>query len=452
MGLRYGRKEAIQALSRPLHRIMPEFPLDKVEIDSTVFPFPFRDGKIVSTKQTTCIVVDVYSGKIIGVAFGKYENADLYLRALYSAFAKHEVLPKEIVCDQFPGNNSIEIAEFKAHLKRLGCLLNIERTGNARAKGTIEKTNDMLSEMMKAHPNFIGKNITTKGSDSRKSKEQIRNMVRVGNLESIEQIRGRIIETIAMFNSRSKKGQSLKRSDVFKSRPQENAIKLSLEDRVWLWNKSIVKQVDAGGLIILRRGYDRFQYEIGDNRLRNLYTGQSVIVKFEESDLTYGRDIYLFDAVTKEFICICKRQARPFTAKANQGPEDIKIITEHINSEKSFKKFQKEKERDIVSADIEVSNYLTSSKIEQIEADNLYELTQMLGISEAQTSITANDFGEGIKVYGKEEVVNPHKRRRHPYPHTKKDDSFRDRLSGYENYDVLGGTDDLDAIMTVDKS
>jgi hypothetical protein len=156
---RYGAKEFHQKHVTPLNRLPAQFALDRVEVDSTVFSFVFYNketGKY-SIKLYTCLVVDSYSGRIIGYAFAKAESANLMLDALRNSFVQLGYLPAEIFVDRFPGHNNEEIKYFINQIKSLGCQFEIERTGNARAKGLVEVTINNVCELAKEEARFAGK-------------------------------------------------------------------------------------------------------------------------------------------------------------------------------------------------------------------------------------------------------------------------------------------------------
>jgi hypothetical protein len=437
---RYGAKAFHQSQITPLFRKKAQHPLDRVEIDSTVYSFLFRtDGKKFSVKLVTCQVVDCYSGRILGLSFGKTESADLVITAIRNAFNELGYLPAEIFTDQFPGHNSEGIKEFINKIKSLGCRFDLERTGNARAKGLVEVTVNNLCELAKECTNFIGKNITTKSKDSRKSVEFVAKLMKASSQAYTRaDIKGQIIELAAYYNSRVPSGKMETRIECFKNRKAENAIEISLENKVWLFHKVLIKNVEQG-TIVFRRGYQRFVYVIDKAIDRLRLNGWQVKVRYNETDLEKGEDIWVFDAKTDEFLFTCSPQLSPHVAKINQTETDQEIYKNNRKSKKELVEIVKSKELELDATSAEVANYLISSKVEQTNIEELYILKNMIGDSrEANLSsmVFRNDDGE-VEAY----VPDPHKRFK------KEDDGISyDRYEGYEEPPI---DDDLEPIMIV---
>jgi hypothetical protein len=422
---RYGAKEFHQTQITPLHRTPAQFALDRVEFDSTVFSFVFYDkaSNKVSIKLVTCLVIDSHSGRIIGYAFAKAESANMVIEALRNSFVQLSYLPAEIFTDRFPGHNNEEIKYFINQIKSLGCRFEIERTGNARAKGLVEVTINNLCELAKEDKNFIGKNITTKNRDSRLSVEFTSKYYNVDNRMSIEQVKDQIIDLIALYNSRAAVKQNEDRRTVFNNSQLKNAIPLTLESSVWLFHKVLVKKVEQG-LISFRKGHNRYIYSIADPIHRLRLNGTQVKVRFNESDFESKNEIWVFDNNTDELICTCSQQLSPFVAKANQTDKDTEIFKQNRKDKKELVEIVKVKELELDHTSIEVSNYIMSSKIEQTNLEELHLLRQM---TERPIDVNAN-----IKTFKNDDdevvgiVRNPHGRV------LEEDDSMYDRLNGYE--------------------
>lgn len=385
---RHGLKEFRQNQVTPIFRKRAQFPLDRVEIDSTVFSFLFHDsdtGKY-SIRLTTCILVDSFSGRIIGYAFAKSESSNLILSALRTSFSSIGFLPAEIFSDRFPGHNNKEIEYFLKQLDSLGCKVNFERTGNARAKGLVEVTINNLCELAKECPQFVGKNITTKSLNSRKSVEVISQMTKIDNRLSLEAVKGQLIELFAFYNSRKPGGRDYSRSDLFfKSSGFTNAIELSIENKIWLFYKVTSAKVNQG-CIIFRDRLDRYVYPISDPTVRLRTNGIKVRVRYREEDLILRNEIWLFDEQTDELICSCVQQTSPMVAKANQTEIDKNIYRDNTKKNRGFTSIIKQKEFEIDELSIEISNHMTTNKIEQTSIEELYILQGMIGDEKVKSS------------------------------------------------------------------
>jgi hypothetical protein len=422
--MRYGSKAFRQKQIPPQFRKPAQFALDRVEVDSSVFSFLFYDketGKH-SIKLYTCLVVDSHSGKIIGYAFAKAESANLMLDALRNSFVQLGYLPAEIMTDRFPGYQNEEIKCFINQIKSLGCRFEIERTGNARAKGLVEVTINNVCELAKKYKNFIGKNVTTKNKDSRMSVEFTSKFYNVDNRITIEEVKGQIIELLALYNSRTATKQTENRLSIFKGSEFRNAIPLTLENKVWLFHKVLVKKVDQG-LITFKKGHDRYVYVITDPIHRLRLNGTQVKVRYNESDFEAKNEIWVFDKTTDELICTCSQQSSPYVAKVNQTDEDTAIFKQNRRDNKAFVEIVRAKELELDPLSIEVSNYITSSKVEQIDIEELHILQQMTDHRDVKVSVKTFK-GEDDSIFAI--VPDPHNRDQSEI------DSEYDRLNGYE--------------------
>jgi hypothetical protein len=421
---RYGAKEFHQTQVTPLYRKPAQFALDRVEVDSTIITILYFNefSKKFSIKLNTCLVVDSFSTKILGLSFAKAESANMVLEALRNSFMQAGHLPAEIFTDRFPGHNNEEIEYFINQVKSLGCRFEIERTGNARAKGLVEVTINNLCELAKEDKNFIGKNITTKSKDSRKSVEVISKLSNVDNRISIDQVKDQIINLIALYNSRIAAKQTENRITIFKGSEFKNAIPLTLENKVWLFHKVLVKKVEQG-LITFRKGHDRFVYVVADAIQRLRLNGTEVKVRYNESDFESKNDIWVFDKATDELICTCSQQSSPYVAKVNQSDEDTAIYKQNRKDKKALVEIVKAKELELDPLSIEVSNYITSSKIEQTDIEELHILQQMTD-NKGMKVLVKTFKGEDDSIFAI--VPDPHNRDQSEI------DSEYDRLSGYD--------------------
>lgn len=424
--LRYGKK-AGREKEMPLPRLNALHAMDRIEFDSTVFSFIHSDSNGKATiKLYVSLVIDCFSNRIIGYAFGKSESAKLALTSFRNAFNTLEILPPEIFTDRFPGYNNEELKHFREQLEKLGCKLWFDRTGNPRSKGKVEKAIDIVCELAKQYPNYLGKNITTKRRDSRKPLEVVAEMSKPKNLESLAYVKGQIVELLALYNSLAGQGESLTRSEKFNSSEKPNAISLTLEDRVWLFHKVDIKKVE-NGLIIFRRGQyrDHITYQINDYKVR-LRNGGQVRVRYTDQSLERGEDIYLFDPVTDELMCTCSPKLKPHLAIVNQSENDIKIIEEHIEDKKRYRDFVREKQNELGYSPIEITNYMNASKLEVLNAEELYTLRLMMDDPKSDLDselIPIQDNDRGFALLGKS--------RKSVDPLNRKISTGR-RLDGYE--------------------
>jgi hypothetical protein len=254
------------------------------------------------------------------------------------------------------------------------------------------------------------------------SVEVISKYTNASNRITIEQVKGQIIGLLALYNSRKPTKQAENRITIFKGSELKNAIPLTLENKVWLFHKVLVKKVEQG-LITFKKGHDRYVYVISDPIHRLRFNGTQVKVRYNESDFESKNDIWVFDKTTDELICTCSQQSSPYVAKVNQSDEDTAIFNQNRKDKKALVEIVKAKELELDPLSIEVSNYITSSKIEQTDIEELHILQQMTDSKDLKVLVKTFK-GEDDSIFAI--VPDPHNRDQSEI------DSEYDRLSGYE--------------------
>lgn len=382
---RYGAS-AWRMNNTPLMRVSGHYPLDRVELDSTVVSIPyFHHQEGIRSGLTFCIATDTCTGAIIGYSVAMdgtaekkaSENAALYIktirnmvRGLYQLTGKY-ILPAELFADRFPGFNSQSIHDFVDELKGLDCRFNFERTGNPRAKARVESTIGRLMDEFKADPFFLGCNITARSKDSRKSPEAIAEITRKANLPTKHQVAAAIEQAIAQYNQRITKGQVLGRFKLFKNTDKPNARPMLHETYLWLFQESKDVTVRQGLIRFQIKGRE-YVYELAEN-LKPSLNGQLVCIRFDSEEVAHGEVIWVFDSKKKILLTECRPQKQPAVADVNKTDDDREIFRKHVARLKSKTKAAREKISALEPATREFANHLNSSKanIENIEDRDL---------------------------------------------------------------------------------
>jgi hypothetical protein len=377
--------------STPIKNKKVENSLDRVEMDATILTFPYWNfEKNRAETMTTCLVVDCFSGRIIGFSFGRRENAELYMKALNEAFERTNAIPFELVYDRFPGHNKEEAQPFLNRLKKIGVVLNMNRDGNPRHKPTVEKTVDGLCELARTYHNFVGKNITTKNTNSRRSIEYQAKITRspFGNDKAkitIQDTNRRCLlkddaiiamtQLITEYNSRSKGNEKLNRIEKFKSSNKPNSYPFSLEQKIWLFHLETTKTVENGLLIFYHRFGDHIRYKIPGAQNQLQYRGQKLKIRYTEDDLLHGREIYVYD-MKDDLLFVCLPQEEINVNAIDRTPQDYQKRVAHNKEQKEKRsiilndsqKREKALEEYGLGA-LEIANHITNSKEQVMDAE-----------------------------------------------------------------------------------
>lgn len=392
---REGKSANRNRFRTPIKNAKVKAAMDRWEMDGSVITIPYWDlTKNRARTITICIVVDCYSGMIIGFSFGKTEKADLYIRALKMAFTKAGSFPFELVYDRFPGNDNEDAQPFLKRLKKEGVFLNMNRDGNPRHKPIVEGTVNGLCELARTYHNFVGKNITTVDKNSRRSPEYVAKVTRspFGNGKSKKKIIigtdrrcllydeaiSSITQLVTEYNSRSKNKETINRISKFNQSQKVNAIPFDDEKMVWLFDLESDRKVENGRIIFYKRHEENIIYLIPGavNQLR--YSGQVVKVRYTEHNLDNGKEIYVYD-LNDDFLFTCLPQSEINVNAVDRTPEDYAKRVEHASQQREKEMIllnpSKQRRDDLIEMGVDqvrISNNINASKEQLIDDEEAF--------------------------------------------------------------------------------
>ena len=175
------------------------------EIDGTP-PALFAnvDGQMRKAPFYYVVVLDVYSGAIIGEAYGKTETAELVKRAIGNAIANTGYLPNTFRYDNGSGNKSAIVQDVIKDLESYGFAC---APYNPQGKSVIEKTIDLLETgFMRGLVNFAGGNVKRRGTEKSINTDKVKEAMKRGEVPNTEGVLEQMKTAIRLYNSTAKKG------------------------------------------------------------------------------------------------------------------------------------------------------------------------------------------------------------------------------------------------------
>jgi len=294
--LRYGEKNARQHLFPYMVRKEPSYLGEALQIDSTTLNLFSLDQNNDRIRLTLCVVMDVYSRKIVGHSLAVTENRNMILDAIKNAFETFRIIPREILFDNHKAYFSKDFVLFKDYLEEYGVNLRTARIGNAKDKGHVERWFRTFQSKYLVHViGSYGAGIKSKKMGERIPKELEQLYFKKDNIRDIKKTKLMIAQLIKSYNLDVKKS--------IKNRVGEGAQKIKLkkftdEDIAKFFFKSKTLKIRRSMLTIRQEGI-KYEYTIKNRALFEKTNNTKVLVKYDANDMSM---VYLFDEETGEFL------------------------------------------------------------------------------------------------------------------------------------------------------
>ncbi len=259
---------------------------DLYQVDSTRINIPYYssdEGKICYLYL--CVIMDVFSRKIIGHSFSESENYIMIMESLHKAFKEFKIIPKQIVIDNHSGYRKKEFLTFKEKVANYGVHVRAASPRNPRDKGHVER---WFSTFQSYYLNRIfgnlGFGIKTKTAGKRAYKELEQYYKHYNNLRDKQGLVDVIAKAINSYNLKKVNeldySRFLHKKEVFTSYKIADLFYSSKRIKI---SRSMVR------IQINKRVYT---YTINNLNLSNSLNNKTIIVKYDYNDPIV---IYLFD-------------------------------------------------------------------------------------------------------------------------------------------------------------
>lgn len=283
--LRLGTKYANDNITPYLSRKTPDYAGGLYQIDSSqVNIFYNNEGK--PSYLTLCVVLDVYSRKIIGHSIGTVENFLLINNALKISFVNGGLAPDSILTDNHQAYHSKEFNSLKSNLMSLGVHVRYPKVKNAKDKAHVERWFGTFQTKYLIEINgFLGEGIKTKRENGRANEEKTAEFRKIKNLykkeELIKVINNKITEYNDDFHSIIKDSPNR----AFKNSVKKSNRTINKYDIALVFGQSKTIKVRNSKIFITVLG-SKHSYTIYDLKISNKVNRTTVKVHYDEFNLS----------------------------------------------------------------------------------------------------------------------------------------------------------------------
>lgn len=342
---RYGSKYFDSQFGSYQKRSVSPFPSTTWMMDGTPIQFYcYNEDRTKIIRLNLFVVIDVCTRKVVGYSISLSEDRYAVMNALQMACNICGHLPNEIVSDNFSAGTSQEMKAIESEFNKMGITWRRARVHNAKDKTYVERFfATFQSVVCRFYDHYLGEGITSKRLNGRPSKEFLNAVWKKQKHPSYNNMFGLVTEMIVRYNDLSIRGRKSP-SQVFAELPKVNAVTLeTYQIAVLFWKTREVKA--SRSKVIFEYKTRKYTYLIYDYDDRLKYGNVQVRVRYDEKELD---SIYLYDVVTDDFICECKREKVVPVAKCEQSKDDEKEIIKRQAREKGFKNYIAKKRKQVM--------------------------------------------------------------------------------------------------------
>ncbi len=327
------------------HRHRAEYACNRWEMDGTLVQIQcvLPDGSII--RLNVFIVIDTYSGKILGWNFSETEDFVSVYKAMKMAVEMSGYLPNQWCYDNGSWSKKQEFANFINEVKLLGCELKPAPPGRPTYKARVERLFETVQTQYQAtSPHYMGEGITSKRENAHTDKEVMqRTIYKVGFNTKSECIN--MLNTMILAYNQETTDTRIAPSELFSKSEKPYAVAVTPEKRAMLfWTNTILKvSVSQIKLTIRKQAY---WYEIKDYQLREQLNGKQIRVYYDSADLS---TIQIFE-LNGTYIGELSQTILIHEAKADATEKDRYTAYGHKQRNKGFDSYLDAKTKNIQEA------------------------------------------------------------------------------------------------------
>jgi len=323
--------------------IGPEHPLTMVMIDGSTLAYPYIDHQAPPNERIKqlvfFIVLDVHSKKIIGWSLDTSENVIMILQAVEMACMVEGYLPGEIKSDNSSSFKKKEWETFKSLAHTIGSTeFTKHRPHRSTGKSQVEKAVNLIEDILKTDPHFIGGSVKSKKRNSRKSEASINELLKTKNLPSRNEVVKRFEQVINEYNNTRYNNKASAAEAYSKTRLRPYATRLEFKHIVNLFWKTTTAKVSPSGQFKIQVRNESYVYAIGIDEMLKLSARKpgkglgrgyhSISVKYDNR--TGMGVVHCFDAKnTTEYLFKVNEQPG-YRIAAKERDESDKRITDEL--------------------------------------------------------------------------------------------------------------------------
>ncbi|MDO6472755.1 DDE-type integrase/transposase/recombinase [Maribacter sp. 1_MG-2023] len=394
--LRLGLKYANDNITPYLARKTPDFAGGLYQIDSSQVNI-YYNNEGTPSYLTLCVVLDVYSRKIIGHSIGTVENFQLINNAIKSAFINGGIAPDNILVDNHKAYHSNEFSSLKSKLMSLGVNIRYAKVKNAKDKAHVERWfGTFQSKYLIEVYGYLGEGIKTKRENGRANEKQTAKYRKFKNLYKKKELIRAIDIKIKEYNEAIHSVTQDIPYRAFKISMKTSKKTINKYDIALIFGQTKTIKVRNSKIFITVLG-SKHSYTIYDLKISNKVNRTSVKVLYDEFNLSQ----VFISTLNNEMIGVVSRDTKINIVPINSS--EAKIYQSHSlrnirNVKQNLKEIYKEIKEgydEIEAAPILGLDVKTNLKIKETSQDSLKDIESELLSLRVINQIPSNSAYDG---------------------------------------------------------
>ncbi|CAM4413653.1 DDE-type integrase/transposase/recombinase [Zobellia nedashkovskayae] len=284
--LRLGKKYADDNITPYLPRKTPDYAGGLYQIDSSQINI-YYNNEGTPSYLTLCVVLDVYSRKIIGNSIGANENFQLISNAMKNAFVNGGIGPDNILVDNHKSYHSKDFTLLKNKLMGIGVNIRYAKVKNAKDKAHVERWfGTFQSKYLIDIYGFLGEGIKTKRENGRANNEKTKEYRKTKNLYEKEILIQIINNKITEYNEAIHSITQDSPYRAFKNSAKNSDRYINKYDIALIFGQTKKIRVRNSKIFITLLG-SKHSYTILDRKISNKVNRTVVKVHYDEFDPTH---------------------------------------------------------------------------------------------------------------------------------------------------------------------
>jgi transposase InsO family protein len=337
--IKHGSAWAYRHYTTPAQRVMALHANDLWMMDGTRLMLWYnKAGK--PAQLNVYLIIDVYSGCIVGYSIDEYESRLSIAKALQMAIVRHQVLPYELMHDNASGHKTANIQRLVQNTEALGMTWTPSPVGKPQYKAQVERIFGTLqTRWMSLLSNYAGEGIISTRKGARPNPEHIDKLFakKAAGLPDREKLEADWAEMVGLHNTQPRLKDGLSPLQLYTNNTAPLAIRLNPAQR----NQMVIEP----RLITVRQacirvtdGKTTHQYLLGHGMsptnaaaLARQWEGKQVKVLYD-SEAPDIVDVYSLD---DRPICAAHQPAKVLgskAAKASELPDGLHAYANHTRA------------------------------------------------------------------------------------------------------------------------
>lgn len=384
--LRYGEEYSTAKILPYMRRAEPNHIAELYQVDTAKINLPYKKDNGEIGYLHLCVMMDVFSRKIIGHSIAETENFIMIIECIKSAFESFGYIPKQIVHDNHVSYHSEEFRHLKHKLDEYGVHIRAAKRKNPKDKAQIERWfRTFNTHYLSSIVGYLGDGIKTKIVGGRAQKELEELYKKKTLLKSKKNISQLIQILIKEYNGKQAK----------KIINNEEYLKFEMNDIAKLFFKVKNKKVNRS-MIHMQVKKQNFTYTIKNYDLANEINGKIIKVRYDEM---HPERIYLFKGKNQRYLGFLKSDKLLSIVPTE---EEIIKISKHNSM---IKKYVRKSFEDLTEEIDNGKSELTKIPLKQV-FNNEVHLNKIIEQSEDELLISEmiNKYNSKNKVTDKENI------------------------------------------------